>query len=232
MIVRTGQAVTLIGGAGVDSTVLTRALAVAPVVVAADGGADHALRYGLDPTAVIGDFDSVSDTARTRIPPGRLHPVREQDSTDFDKCLRNIAAPLIVGVGFSDGRFDHLLATCNALCRHPDRRCIILGQEDLILVAPPRIRLDLAPGTRVSLFPMGPVTGQSEGLEWPIDGLPLHPDARIATSNRATGPVTLTSHGPGLLIILPQDQLDPVLAALPAAPQWPRQRSVSASRDR
>lgn len=221
MIVQTDQPVTLIGGARIRAGLLPRALAAAPVVVAADGGADQALRHGLDPVAVIGDFDSISDTALARIPPARRHRIREQDSTDFGKCLHHIAAPLIVGVGFSDSRFDHQLATCNALCRYPDKRCILLGQEDLILVAPPRIRLDLRPGTRVSLFPMGTATGQSEGLEWPLDGLILRPDARIGTSNRATGPVTLTSHGPGLLLILPQACLDTVLRALPDAPGWP-----------
>jgi thiamine pyrophosphokinase len=39
------------------------------------------------PEAVIGDFDSIRPAARTALPPDRLHPIAEQDTTDFDKAL-------------------------------------------------------------------------------------------------------------------------------------------------
>ena len=38
------------------------------------------------------------DAARAAIPAERLHRIAEQDSTDFEKCLRNIRAPLVVGI--------------------------------------------------------------------------------------------------------------------------------------
>ena len=41
---------------------------------------------------MIGDFDSISDAAQRALPPAALHRIAEQDSTDFDKCLRNIDA--------------------------------------------------------------------------------------------------------------------------------------------
>ena len=48
--------------------------------------------------------------------------------------------------------------------------------------------MELPAGTRVSLFPMAPVTGlPSEGLRWPLDGLAFAPDARVGTSNQALG---------------------------------------------
>ncbi len=223
MIVTSDNPVTLIGGAPVDHDLVWQAADIAPVIVAADGGADQALRSGLEPVAVIGDMDSISPATRQTIPLDRLYQIAEQDSTDFDKCLRNIMAPMIIGVGFADGRFDHQLATCNTLCQRPGQRCIILGAQDLIFVAPPQLVLDLPSQTRVSLFPMQPVTGQSTGLQWPIDGLELEPGGQIATSNMATGPITITAHAPGLLVILPQKYLRLVIAALSAAPQWTAQ---------
>lgn len=214
MIVQQSHPVTLIGGAEVNNQGLERALAIAPGIVAADGGADTALIHGLTPDAVIGDFDSISESARDVIPPAHLHPITEQDSTDFDKCLSNIHAPLIIGVGFSGARLDHQLAAFNALVRHPTQRCILLGDADLAFLCPPSLRLDLPPDIPLSLFPMGAVEGISDGLHWPIAGLNFAPDGRVGTSNRTTGPVFLNLTAPKMLVILPHDTLEQVAAAL------------------
>lgn len=189
-------------------------MSLAPQVVAADGGADAALDHGVMPAAVIGDFDSISAAARTALPEGRLHPIDEQDSTDFDKCLRNIRAPLVIGIGFSGDRLDHALAAYNTLVRQPWRRCILLGAEELVFLAPPSVSLDLDPGTRVSLFPMGAVEGVSDGLEWPINGLNFSPDGRVGTSNLSTGTVHMSMTSPKMLVILPEHTLEAVVRSL------------------
>ena len=207
------QPVTLIGGAPLDSDDLSQALALAPVVAAADGGADTALANGLVPQAVWGDFDSISARARAGIPPENLHPVTEQDSTDFEKCLSRIDAPLVIAVGFAGARHDHFLAALSTLSRRIGPPCILIAAEDVITLCPPEIALDLRPGTRLSLFPMGPASGYAQGLKWPIDGLHFAPDARIGTSNAATGPVLLQTEGP-MLLILPRAHLATLARAL------------------
>jgi thiamine pyrophosphokinase len=110
------------------------ALRRAPVLVAADGGADRALAAGHVPVAVIGDFDSLSAEARRRIPPDRQHRIAEQETTDFDKALRSIAAPFVLALGFAGARIDHSLAVFNTLLRHPGRVCIVLGAEDAVFL--------------------------------------------------------------------------------------------------
>ena len=212
-IVQSSVGVTLVGGAPLTRGALARSLAAAPRLVAADGGADRLLRLGHRPEAVIGDLDSLSSTARAVLG-AAVHLIPEQETTDFDKALRHISAPFVLGLGFSGARLDHGLAVLNALVRHPDRRCLIIGQGDLTFLAPPQISLCLAVGSRLSLFPLRAVTGRSEGLRWPIDGLDFAPDARIGTSNEVAGPVTLTFDAPGMLVILPQRALPAVLAAL------------------
>lgn len=204
----------MIGGADVNNQGLRRALALAPCVVAADGGADTALVEGIIPDAVIGDFDSISDSARNVIPEENLHPIREQDSTDFEKCLRNIQAPLVIGVGFSGARSDHHLACLNALVRHPSQRCVLLGEDDITFLCPPTLRLDLPVGTPLSLFPLGAVEGTSDGLRWPIAGLNFSPDGRIGTSNEVTGMVEISVTAPKMLVILPASNLDVVADSL------------------
>ena len=201
------QPVTLIGGAPLDPADLAQALALAPVVAAADGGADNALAHGLMPASVWGDFDGISDHARATIPAENLHEISEQDSTDFEKSMSRIDAPLVLAVGFSGARQDHFLATLNTLARQIGPPCILIAGQDVITLCPPRIALDLAPGTRLSLFPMGPASGQAQGLRWPIKGLDFTPGGRIGTSNAATGPVSLQMQGP-MLLILPRAQLE------------------------
>lgn len=220
-IVSSGAPITLIGGADPAPDVLTVALKFGETVVCADGGADTALWAELDPVAVIGDMDSISDVARDTFR-DVLHVVSEQDSTDFDKALRHIDAPLILGVGFSGARLDHELGSMNVLVRHPDRRCILVGAQTIVMLCPKQITLDLAAGTPVSLFPMSDVGCESEGLQWDTAGLRFAPDGRVGTLNAATGPVTLRPDAPKMLLILSLDALDvTVQALLRDGVRWP-----------
>ncbi|MDC0736798.1 thiamine diphosphokinase [Cognatishimia sp. SS12] len=222
MIVEESQTVTLVGAGSATKAEIDRCLALGPTLVAADGGAAHCLAADHLPTAVIGDMDSLPADMRAHIPADRVHPVGEQDSTDFDKALRNISAALVLGVGFTGARLDHQLACYNVLVRQPWQRCILLSDTDIAFLAPPRLQLSLQAGTRVSLFPLGLVEGVSDGLKWPIGGLTFTPDGRIGTSNEALGDIDVTVTGPKMLVILPQAELENVAAALSAQPGgWP-----------
>lgn len=205
--------VTLVGGGPLAAGDLDLALALAPALVAADGGADRVVGAGHIPDAVIGDFDSISDAARRAIPAERMYRVAEQDSTDFEKCLARIAAPFVVAVGFSGGRLDHALAAMNALVRHVAPPVLLLSDRDVALRCPAHLALDLRIGTRLSLFPMGQAKGRSQGLEWPIDGIGFAPDGLIGTSNRVTGAVVLDIDGP-MLLILPRKFIQPLVRQL------------------
>lgn len=211
--IRHAGGVTLIGGGAVTAADLAEALALAPVLVAADGGADAALALGHCPDLAIGDFDSISDEARAALGPDRLCHIAEQDSTDFAKALSRIAADFVIAIGFSGRRLDHTLAALNVMTRHPEPPCIMLAAEDVAFLAPPVLALPLAAGTRVSLFPMGAATGDSSGLHWPIGGIGFAPGGRVGTSNEATGPVQLRIDG-AMLVMLPRDCLALAVAAL------------------
>lgn len=211
--VRSDLGVTLIGGGAVTAEDLAEALARAPMLVAADGGADAALALGHLPDMAIGDFDSISDAARAALGAARLRHVAEQESTDFAKALSRIEAPHVIAIGFSGRRLDHTLAALNVMIRHPRPPCVMLAAEDIVFPAPSRLDLDLRAGTRVSLFPMGAARGHGRGLRWPLDGIDFAPEGRVGTSNAATGPVRLEIDGP-MMVMLPRDCLDLVLAAI------------------
>jgi len=215
-------AVLLVGGGETSGPALRAASARVSGIVAADSGADRLLAEGISPDAVIGDMDSISPSGLASIPAERLHHIAEQDSTDFDKCLRHIRAPLVLAHGFLGARLDHALAVLSVLARYPDRTCLLAGPSDTVALLPPEVTLDLDPGTRVSLWPLAPVCGRSTGLRWPIDGLAFAPDGAVGNSNAATGPVTLFMDAPRMLVILPAaaaGSLEAGLAARPAS--WP-----------
>ncbi|MFQ6549855.1 thiamine diphosphokinase [Aestuariibius sp. 2305UL40-4] len=221
-IVRSPAPILLIGAGDLRREDIKIAGNHAQAVVAADGGGAVALSHGLMPTAVIGDMDSLSEVARSdpRIA-GRIHPIEDQDSTDFDKVMRSVEAPLMLAVGFSGGRLDHHLAVLNVLVRRPDRRCIVLDAEMAVFLCPPGLEMDLPVGSLFSLFPMGPVGVESAGLRWPTGGIPFRPDSRVGTSNEVSGPVRLQADGPKMLVLVPKAALGEAVRAVLDAPRWP-----------
>ncbi|MCX7298975.1 MAG: thiamine diphosphokinase [Rhodobacterales bacterium] len=224
MIVTSSFPVTLVGGAVLRQGDLSTALAFAPILVAADGGAAAVLAAGMIPEAVIGDMDSLPDAAAVAFA-GRLHRITEQETTDFDKTLRHVTAPLVVAIGVTGGRFDHELAVMHTLVRYAELPCVVLGAENIIFVCPPVFEVDLPAGSVFSLFPMGPVHVASEGLRWPTTGLDFAPQTLIGTSNEVTGPVRLTADGPEMLVILPRVALGAVVLALTGSmSHWPSRK--------
>lgn len=214
--------VLLFGAAPVTAEMTARLASLSALpVLAADGGARTALALGLVPQAVIGDMDSLG--VRDDLPASiRQVPMAGQDDTDFEKCMNAILAPLVIGVGFLDGRVDHTLAVLNVLARQPRaRRVLLLGAHDVMLRLDGDFTVTLDPGTRLSVWPLwrqGFV--RSDGLEWPLDGLDMAAGARTGTSNRVTdGAVSIAvGDGDGYCLIAPLDSFDALHAAVRAAP--------------
>lgn len=219
-LVNSARGVTLVGGGEVDANDLILALSLAPSLVAADGGANRLAELGHTPEAIIGDMDSLAAPLRARWL-DRMHHIPEQDSTDFDKCLRSIDASLTLALGFTGARLDHTLSAMTALVRHGRSNVIVLSGQDICFLAPPRLDLPITVGARVSLFPLGPVQGRSQGLYWPIDGIDFTPSAIIGTSNRASADrITLDLIAPCMLVLLERDMLVPVSDLLRSARGW------------
>jgi len=210
--VESDRPVTLVGPARVRKKDFDLAISRGEAVVAADGGAQNAMDLGRLPDLVIGDFDSFEPAGR--LPAERLLRIDDQDTTDFEKCLERISAPLVIAVGFLGRRIDHSLAVLSALAAHEPGRCLLVGGHDVVVHCPARLALDLPPASRVSLFPMVPLTARSEGLEWPVGGIDFAPAGRIGTSNRVTGAVVIEPAGPGMLLILPRKAFRPLLRGL------------------
>ncbi|MCL5777165.1 thiamine diphosphokinase [Limibaculum sp. FT325] len=206
--------VTLVGNGPFSAEMLAEAQAIAADLVAADRGAHRLAGLRKRPRAVIGDMDSLPDPAAYDDGSIAVVHLAEQDTTDFEKCLYATEAPFYLGVGFTAGRVDHMLAVFHAMLRYPAKPVVLLGEEDVMALAPAGqvIRLRLRPGARVSVYPLLPVTGgHSRGLVWPLDGLRLAPGERVGTSNEAAhSMVEMRFDCPGALVMVER----PFLAAL------------------
>lgn len=206
--------VVLIGGGVVDPADLAIARALAPALVAADGGGDRALALGAVPERVIGDLDSLSETARARLG-ARVIRVAEQESTDFGKCLSHVAAPFYICLGFAGLRLDHTLAALSELARRPRQPALLIAEDEVVFRLPDALDLNLPVGERVSLFPFGPVRARSTGLRWPLDGIDFAPAGRVGTSNEVSGPtVSIHVETGDALLLLPKRYLPLALRAV------------------
>ncbi|MCY4543433.1 MAG: thiamine diphosphokinase [Rhodobacteraceae bacterium] len=213
--------ITIVGAGACTSEEIRQAAAVAPTMIGADGGAARILEEGLTPALAIGDFDSIPDRTRSALARSQLLKIEEQETTDFDKCVRSCEAGLVVGVGVLSPGIDHGLAALNVLFKYRWRKIVLLKAPDVCLLCPPDIRLELPVGSRLSLFPLAPVCGSSVGLEWPIDDVELSPHGRVGTSNRVSAErVRLRFAQPGALLILSHRFLHQAVAGLVKASGW------------
>lgn len=184
---------------------LTRALGahmpLDATVVAADGGLDHALAAGIQPTIVVGDLDSVTPDgaawARAHADL-REHP-EAKGSTDTELALdvaNGMAPDRVLLVGGPDGtRLDHSLGALGALGRTQMAAVPVVeawwgATYVRLLHGPDHADLDLATGALFSVLAMhGPASGVSiTGARWPLDAVELPPLSGWGISNEASAP--------------------------------------------
>jgi thiamine pyrophosphokinase len=168
------------------------------IVLAADGGLDHALAAGLTPAGVIGDLDSISDDglawaeAHATI---HRHP-REKDRTDTELTLgvaADLAPARIVLMAGGGDRLDHTIAAIGAL-GHPELTSVPViegwwgSQHFHVLQGPGRLRLGCEVGSTISLIAThGTASGVSiSGCRWDLDDADVEPLTGLGISNEAT----------------------------------------------
>ncbi|MEL6570690.1 MAG: thiamine diphosphokinase [Pseudomonadota bacterium] len=215
-IVDVTQPVALVGGAEVAPKVLNILQTLTDVVIAADGGADHLVAFGPNPSKVIGDLDSISEAARQKFASQLVH-VRDQDSTDLEKVLQRVKAPVLIGAGFLGGRLDHTFAALSAVVRYPAQPLVLIDEVDCCFRCPDAgVVFALPIGTALSVLPMDSIQATTEGLQWDMKGLALKPAGAVSSSNRtAAAEVHIAVTGPAI-ITLPLAQLPHAIDAVRA----------------
>ncbi|MBX2836726.1 MAG: thiamine diphosphokinase [Gammaproteobacteria bacterium] len=180
------------------------------LVVCVDSGLSHCLASGLQPSLLVGDFDSVDKSLLETISGVDIdqHSPRKNQS-DLELALVQLqqqAVDEIVLLGVSGGRTDHLLFNWFLPQRYlgQARIRILDGTVDARLVSSKHpFSAHMASGLTVSLFPLNKVAGiVTHGLEYPLSNASMDPGTTLGLSNVSIGgevSVTVTS---GLLWLL------------------------------
>ncbi len=174
------------------------------LLIAADGGAHIALRYGHTPDVVTGDLDSYRPKGEESF---EVVENRDQETNDLEKALalgldRGAAESVIMAA--TGKRVDQTLKNLSVLKRFDShfRRLLIRDDHGDTFLLPRRTRLRLPEGTLVSLFPLsGRVTGiTTEGLRYGLEDEALENGVRDGSSNRAAGEEVTITYESGDLI--------------------------------
>ena len=183
------------------------------IVLAADGGLDHALAAGLEPTGLIGDLDSITEAGlawAARNATIDRHPP-DKDATDTELALAFAAAmdPAQVTLIGGGDRLDHSLAAIGALGAGSLTSIPTIdawwGAQHLdILHGPGKATLELVPGSTISLLALhGPCSKVSiHGTRWVLDKVGLGPMIGHGISNEVLDSTPIeVSIGAGVLTI-------------------------------
>lgn len=204
---------TILGGGEFSKVDLDACLAYGPLLISADGGANKISKTNYKIDYIIGDLDSIKYKELWEKKGSRFIEIKEQESTDFEKCLYSVNAATYFCIGFMGRRSDHFLSVCSTLAKYYSKKVVLVGTYDIIFHLPKVFEIKLPAGVRFSLFPIKPVTGiKSSGLKWSISGVKFDPIKTIGTSNVTTSKeIKLEVSDNGMLLILPRACLSNVV---------------------
>lgn len=200
MVICNGQA---------PSRALARRLArESDYIVAADGGANVARRYGIRPDVIIGDLDSLRPSTRKYFRTSTIVHLNRQDNTDLEKTLdflvdeKNRSATII---GATGKRLDFTLGNLSVVWNYTRRISLaFVGDGWTALPVGHERTVAAKPGTTVSLIPFGVCSGITlRGLQYPLTNATMRV-GQIGVSNVVrTSPFSIrVKKGQMLLIIL------------------------------
>ena len=208
------------GGEGPPPEIIRALLDEVPgtyLIAAADSGLETAENAGLKPDWIIGDMDSIADTARLDAYPEErvMRYPKDKDYTDTElafSLLREKGCDEIWIAGGGGGRVDHLFGIRSMLERDAFPARWILDSADIYCVdAAGRengaaLAVRLSANALVSVFPLGagPWKASSAGLRWALDDLKWD-RGFFGLSNMALGgEFTITVQRGRFMVVVPR----------------------------
>ena len=188
---QTYRALLIGNGEKVSARLLKKLAQRADYILAADGGANHALACGVIPDRVVGDLDSVS--ARTKkLLAGKISHVPTQNNTDLEKALHWLIKQRfthVTLVGFVGNRWDFSIGNLLALVRFARKLEICVAGENWCIYPLVRgVEFTCRKNKRVSIIPLKTCTGLTlAGLKYPLKNAQVLPGTTRTLSNQTTG---------------------------------------------
>lgn len=207
--------VVVVTGSAPLHPVAVAALPDNALILAADGGLDHALAAGLQPAGLVGDLDSVTPEglawATEHATIARHDPAKDQTDTELTLAIAVDLNPAVLTLIAGGGdRVDHTLAALGAL-GHPALTGVPVleawwgAQRIRVLHGPGRATFTELPlGTTISLLAThGTCDGVgAAGVRWPLEQFQLEPLVGRGVSNETTAPTVTVSVSTGVLTVV------------------------------
>ena len=193
---------------GTLPTADTLSLVGTSVFIAADGALGKLIEIGIVPEFVVGDFDSVlEEHLETVQGVSELVHERDQDSTDFEKCLKFALGQLytrVLIVGLHGGDLEHTLNNWSVLMRYGSNMDLCLLDRDRIAIPLySSTTLSVANNETISLIPQPLVNLTTKGLFWDLTSEELSLLNRGGARNVSTQEtVTIDIHNGALLCFM------------------------------
>lgn len=142
-------------------------------IVAADGGANIARRYGIHPDVIIGDLDSVKPSTRRFFRSSTVLEVSRQDNTDLEKALDFVVGrkcPEAIVIAATGKRLDFTLGNLAIIWKYVSSiRLTFAADRWTAMPVGRHARISAKIGTTVSLIPFGVCSGITlSGLQYPL----------------------------------------------------------------
>ncbi len=193
---------------------LVSILNTAETIIAADGGANHCIELEVMPDVIIGDLDSIDDTAgRTFAEKGidiqRFPP--EKDATDLELALdlaQERGAKEIYLAGVLGGRWDMSLANILLVAQEKYRslRITLWSSECQIMLNNPgeTYLIQGHKGRTISFLPLtGDVAGVTlKGFKYPLDCYTITSGSTLGVSNIVESKLATEYHEKGILLCI------------------------------
>ena len=176
-------------------------LAKNSLVVAADAGADRLLKFNIVPDWIIGDLDSISEKAITKLEDWTITN-KDIQKTDLEKAVDYAfekGVKEIVIVGWEGGRIDHTLA---ALGMAFDPRIKLIDDKFTVYCVDGEKRIKGKENTLFSLIAMPEARVSVNGARWNLEHEKLKIGGRgIHNEIGPSGKATIQCHSGNLLLI-------------------------------
>lgn len=204
------RAVIIAGGQASGYAYLRGLIEPEDTIICADSGYDLALKLGVEPDIVIGDFDSI----KTHPP---LHKTlrfpAKKDFTDTElavSCAREQGHRRFLILGGIGTRMDHTLTNIfmlqDMLSRGEEGE--IVNEYNRILITDSTKKISTPEGTVVSLLPLARcINVTTQGLEYPLTNETLEVGSGRGISNVVMASSAQVSlHSGKLLVVFSQDE--------------------------
>lgn len=211
-------ALVLAGGDLPPLRLVERLVSAATIVVAADGGLQHASALGVTPDLLVGDMDSVLPDLVGAYPGLEVERHRpDKDELDLELALaaaRRRGAATAAVLGAFGTRLDHSLTALLAAARaaaaaEPFRVSLHGGTSEAHLCAPALPLTATWPrGTTVSLVALaGDAVVDASGLAYPVVGLRLPFGAGLGVSNVSTADEVEVRSALGVVAVIAEHEV-------------------------